>query len=188
MNQQRRFEICCHEAGHAVVSHVLNARRVESLHVFDTGGFCILNFPPGGPGDAMSKRDQIENEIIFIQAGDQAKSKAQFVQWTITGPAPSKINSLAPTDAKARETNFQRIVTGGDTDIKPDAVEEQRLAKAIYPDSFHQYLYWLACRSRALVENQWPLIQQVAIHLFHQGHVSRNEFLTIIERKSKCAQ
>ena len=184
MNNQTRFQICCHEAGHAVISHILKARRVESLHVFnDTCGFVSMGPMILYKNRRADVRDKYENLIIYLLAGVQAGDKAKMIPWTIVGNPPAHISTNTPTATKYRAATFTKMIKGTDAEAPPDAREEERLAKKIYPESYAAFLYWLSRRARAIVEKHWPTILPVAALLFHQDHVSRQEFLSIIRRK-----
>lgn len=187
MNQQTRFEICCHEAGHAVLAHLLRTRRVEGLHaIADAAGFVehgkIRRYNQRQP------RAQYENLIMASAAGDQAGLKARLIPWTITGTAPAHTRKPPPPTQHHRAAVFHKIITqSGGQDCELDSAYEERLVKAVYPGTWRQYLYWLHQRTAEIVTRNWPAILQVAGALYHQDYVSRSQFLKIL-KGSKCAR
>lgn len=186
MNEQTRFGICCHEAAHAVVSNLLNSRRVEGLHVFsDVCGYVSLGKLPPYEDSRADIREKYENLIQFSIAGQAATDKAKFCKWTIVGPAPAHVKEIkSPIIIKDRAATFASLIktTEHDEETELDAVYEERLARKVFPESFRPYIYWLACRARAIVDQHWPTILEIASLLYWQNYVSRHEFLDIVKK------
>ncbi len=187
MDNQQKFILACHEAGHAVLSHVLNERPVKHIHLFgDQGGYCDLGKLPDTGGDV---RDRVESLLIVSLAGQASANHAKFIPWTITGapqpaakPIPQAINHI-------RQKSFNLLYHDAHGPQQcTDAAYQDRLAKRLFPDSHGPYLYWMARRTDALVINHWRAIQAVAVALFHRSYLKRREFLQIINMEvKKCA-
>lgn len=187
MDNQQKFILACHEAGHAVLSHVLNERPVKHIHLFgDKGGYCDLGKLPDTGGDV---RDRVESLLIISLAGQAAATRAKFIPWTIAGAPPPAAKPIPPAINHNREKSFQLLWDDAHGPQQcTDAAFQDRLAKRLFPDCYGPYLYWMARRTDALVNNHWPKIQAVAVALFHRSYIKRREFLQIINMEvKKCA-
>jgi len=181
MNEQTRFEICCHEAAHAVLAYVLQTRRTEGLHAIgDTAGW--VDQGRMFKRNSRQTRERYENLIIVSAAGAQAGFRAKFIPWTITGTPPAHIPKPTAPVEKYRASTLTRLLKGGDEDCEPDGTFEERLGKAAYPGTWQQYIHWLHQRAAEVVKARWPTILEIGIALFHQDYVSRREFLAIVKK------
>jgi len=190
MNNQHRFEICCHEAGHGVIGHVLGVYKVTVLEVLnDTFGHCI--FSPDG-FDTATNHYQAEPHLIMTFAGKEAQLKAQLTKWTIAKPPlqPRAKKEKQTSDKfpcpriSLAQTGYARSLEGKS---ESDLQAEERLADSFFPrEVAGPWLYYLTRRTSVMVNEHWPQILAVAGRLFWKSQVWKREFNQIMKGTIKC--
>jgi len=188
MNNQDRFKICCHEAGHTVIGRVLNNYEVRVIEVFEDK-FGHVIWKPSEKMEDKNDLHQIEPYLIMSIAGRVAGEKAEIIPWTIAKPYPSGQKRKPPVARfpnpaiSLAKTGYELALVGKS---ESDKETEIRLVSKFFPQSVvYPYIYYLTTRTRVVVDENWQKILAVGSRLFWKSQIWEKEFNKIM-RTTKC--
>ena len=181
-----------HEAGHAVVGHVLSETpvavsirptdRYHGVAIYDPDGPVHLEHPAHEPAvaAAMPCREWIERQMLITKAGTQAEALLHDipVEQVIPSSAASASDqraeqrfeaSLASLGGRARELLRQAATAPA---LRDDWTQANELAAHLARGEASTHSRWMSAVTSRLVLDNWPSIEAVATALLQEEVIS----------------
>ncbi|MBO7369750.1 MAG: AAA family ATPase, partial [Campylobacter sp.] len=167
-----------HEAGHAVISHILLNKKIEQITVSPRGnalGFVAFN---NENKRANLTFDEIKNEICVIFAGREAQMKFEGeagLDNSATSDLALAMNLAYQAVAIYGMSELGYINISGRNDMFKDKIDEKVL----------EILNEQKKRCEELVNSHFDKIEKVALVLINKEIILEDEFLKIMENSDK---
>lgn len=163
-----RRRVAIHEAGHAIVAHVLEFGEIKGLSLYDDGGEVSLEFA-GTDGATLP---HLEAALSSILAGRIAE-EIEFGTGSI-GAGNGPTSDLAMATQLARDIEL-RFGLGHLGNIYLEATAGELIAIPGLLPAIKERLHQAGERARRLIVKYRPPLQAIARQLDENGYLSREE-------------
>lgn len=171
-------QIAVHEAGHAVIGHVLNigdVKRISLIQKGDMGGSTLLM-----PHDHVPSRVYLENSVLYALGGRAAEEVMIGVIASGAGGAAVSDLALATVTIGSIHLNLglgdSLIYRANTEDIPRTLSFDPTLSKKVEAD-----LNRLYATAIAIIRDKKDLVEAIATELIDRRNISSVRFLEIVE-------